>query len=259
MRKKDDRLNKLIEILKLQNGVAVKELAVMLGVSEMTVRRDLEALKERDLILDIPGVAVLNSQHPYSAEDDKYQLSQAVKAHMKEKERIGRFAASLIHEDDCIIIDNGSTAERLAANLPLDTKITVFTCSLNIMNMICNNPNISVIFGGGYYHADTAMCESPETVPLIRNVRATKVFTTASGVHDKMGVTCMNNYEPEIKQAIIQSGAEKILLVDSSKFGVIKPCFLTDIESFDRVITDKNIPEEWAELITEKQIRLDIV
>ena len=69
----------------------------------------------------------------------------------------------------------------------------------------------------------------------------------------------MNNYELEIKQAIIQSGAEKILLADSSKFGVIKPCFITDIDIFDRIITDTNISEEWIQLIRDKGIHLDIV
>lgn len=94
---------------------------------------------------------------------------------------------------------------------------------------------------------------------LIKNVRATKVFATAAGVHDKMGITCMNNYELEVKQTIIQSGAEKILLVDSSKFGKIEPCFLTDIDIFDRVITDKKLSREWVQWIREKGIQLDLV
>lgn len=259
MSKKEARLNRLIEILKQQNGVTIKELAVILDVSDMTVRRDLDTLRARNVILDIPGAAVLNHKFPYSEEEDRYQLSLAVQSHMPEKKRIGKFAASLIQKDDCVIIDNGSTAECLAASIPADAKMTVFTCSLNILNMICNNPNISIIFGGGYYHPDTALFESQENLSLIRNVRAAKVFTTASGIHEKMGVTCMNNYEPEIKQASIQSGAEKILLVDSSKFGAIKPVFLTDIEIFDRIITDTNLSEEWAAVIREKGIQLDLV
>ena len=103
------------------------------------------------------------------------------------------------------------------------------------------------------------MFESSENITLIKNIRATKVFASAAGVHETMGVTCMNNYELEIKQAIIQSGAEKILLADSSKFGVIKPCFITDIDIFDRIITDTNISEEWIQLIRDKGIHLDIV
>ena len=258
MCKKDERLNRLVEILERQNGVPIRELAVILDVSEMTVRRDLETLKARNIILDIPGAAVLNTQR-ISGEEEGYLLSRATRAHMKEKERIGKYAASLIEQDDCIIIDNGSTVEYLADNIARDTKLTVFTCNLNILNKICNNPNISVIFGGGYYHPDTTLFECPESIQLINNVRATKVFVSAAGVHDSMGVTCMNNYELNIKQAIIQSGAEKILLADSSKFGVIKPCFLTDLDIFNRIITDRELQPEWEELVRAKGIKLEMV
>ena len=259
MSKKDERLNRLIEILKIQNGATIRELAQLLDVSEMTVRRDLDTLKAKNMILDIPGAAVLNTQYVYEGEDDGYQLSMATHAHVNEKERIGMFAASLIQPDDCVIIDNGSTVEYLADNIAKDTKMTIFTCNLNILNKICNNHNISIIFGGGYYHPDTTLFESSENITLIKNIRATKVFASAAGVHETMGVTCMNNYELEIKQAIIQSGAEKILLADSRKFGVIKPCFITDIDIFDRIITDTNISEEWIQLIRDKGIHLDIV
>ena len=259
MSKKEDRLTRLIEILKRQNGATIRDLAQMLDVSEMTVRRDLDALKSKNVILDIPGAAVLNTQYTYEGEDDAYQLSMATRSHAKEKERIGKFAASLIQQDDCVIIDNGSTVEYLADSIAKDMKVTVFTCNLNILNKICSNPNISIIFGGGYYHPDTTLFESAENITLIKNIRATKVFASAAGVHDTMGVTCMNNYELEIKQTIIQSGAEKILLVDSSKFGMIKPCFVTDLDIFDRIITDTNLSEEWVQLIQEKGIELNMV
>lgn len=259
MSKKEQRLNRLIEILKKQNGATIRELAQLLDVSEMTVRRDLDTLKAKNMILDIPGAAVLNTQYVYNREGDKYQLSKATHAYVNEKERIGMFAASLIRPDDCVIIDNGSTVEYLADNIAKDTKMTIFTCNLNILNKICNNPNISIIFGGGYYHPDTTLFESAENVTLIKNIRATKVFASAAGVHETMGVTCMNNYELEIKQAVIQSGAEKILLTDSSKFGVIRPCFITDIDIFDRIITDTNISEEWIQLIQDRGIHLDLV
>lgn len=259
MSKKNERLNRLIEILRKQNGATIKELSQLLDVSEMTVRRDMDTLKEKNMILDIPGVAVLNTQHAYSGEEEGYQLSKATHSHVIEKERIGKFAASLIQADDCVIIDNGSTVEYLADSIARDTKMTIFTCNLNILNKICNNPNISIIFGGGYYHPDTTLFESSENITLINNIRATKVFASAAGIHDTMGVTCMNNYELDIKQAIIQSGAEKILLADSSKFGVIKPCFLTEIDIFDRIITDVNLSAEWVDIIEHKGIRLDMV
>lgn len=261
MGKKDARLNRLIEILKMQNGgTTIRELASMLDVSEMTIRRDLEVLKDRNVVLDIPGAGVLNSQFIVKQNDENgYELSAASKEHRNEKKRIGKFAASLIEQDDCVIIDNGSTMEFLAESIDANTKMTILTCNLNILNKICNNPNFNIIFGGGYYHPDTTLFESAENIELIKNTRASKVFASAAGVHGTMGITCVNNYETDTKQALLTSGAEKILVVDSSKFGLIKPCFWTDIDAFDRVITDKNISEEWIEKIQSKNIHLDIV
>lgn len=257
--KKDERLDRLIEILEQQNGATIRELSVILNVSEMTVRRDLETLKERNLILNIPGAAVLNPQRKLEVDEEHYHLSMATRTHKKEKEKIGRYAASLIKAEDCVIIDNGSTVEYLADNIPRDIPLTIVTYNLNILNKICTNPNISIIFGGGYFHPDTMSFESQESIQMIENIRATKVFVSAAGVHDRMGVTCMSDYELRIKQAIIRSGAEKILVTDSSKFGVIKPCFLMDLDTFDRVITDDGISAEWAELIRARGIQLKIV
>lgn len=257
MSRKEERLNQVVDILKKRNSATIKELAILLDVSEMTIRRDMEMLKAKGIILDIPGVAVLNVSA--ADEADKYLLSMATTFHAKEKERIGRYAAALIHDDDCIVIDNGSTTECLADNLSPDKRISVFTCNLNIVNKICNYPNVSIIFGGGYYHPDTTLFECEESIELLKKVRATKAFLSAAGVHESMGITGMNSYELTIKRELIQTGAEKILLVDSSKFGLIKPWFITDLEIFDRIITDTGITQEWVEIIENKDIRLDIV
>lgn len=257
MSKKDERLNRIVDILKKRNSAAIKELAVMMDVSEMTIRRDLETLKENDVILDIPGVAVLKTAN--LGEMDEYLLSTATAFHAKEKERIGKYAASLIHDDDCVMIDNGSTTECLADNISPEKKITVFTCNLNILNKVCNGPNVSIIFGGGYYHPDTTLFECQESIELLKKVRATKVFVSAAGVHETMGVTGMNRYELETKRGLIQVGAQKILLVDSSKFGKIKPCFIADVDAFDMIITDTGLPKEWRKIILEKGIQLEIV
>lgn len=102
------------------------------------------------------------------------------------------------------------------------------------------------------------MFESPEGISLIKKTRATKVFVSAAGVHENLGVTCSNNYEVLTKQAIINSSLEKILLVDSSKFGVVKSAYFADLDDFDTIITDDGISNEWKEIIHTKGIKLII-
>lgn len=258
MGKKEDRVERITTLLSQAASISVRDLAVRLGVSEMTVRRDLAAMRKQNLVLDVPGFAVLN-RGVASDELNSYLLGRAATVHQDEKMRIGRYAASLIEPNDCIIIDSGTTVEYIPDNIDRDTKATIFTCNLNILNRICNKPNLSVIFGGGYYHADTTSFECAESVELIKKVRAAKAFVSAAGVHEKLGVTLFNSYEMDMKNAIIRYSNERILVADSSKFGIIRPCFLADLPTFQMVITDTGLSMQWQEHIRSLGIRLVMV
>lgn len=258
MGKKDARISQITELLETERSISIRDLAVRLNVSEMTVRRDLSALREQNIVLDVPGFAVLN-RSSVSDELNSYLLGRAATVHQEEKTRIGEYAASLIGQNDCIIIDSGTTVEYIPDNIDKNTKATIFTCNLNILNRICNNPNFSVIFGGGYYHADTTSFECAESIELIKKVRATKAFVSAAGVHENLGVTLFNNYEMDMKNAIIRYSNERILVADSSKFGIIRPCFLADLTTFHMVITDTSLPKQWQEHIRSLGIELVMV
>jgi DeoR family deoxyribose operon repressor len=250
------RLKQIVEILRKRQSAPIKELAQQLDVSEMTIRRDIEVLSCRNILMNVRGLVMLNSQFDAEADGWHYSLQSAKNLRLKEKERIGAYAASLLEEDDCIIIDNGTTTERLARNIAPNLKLTVLTTNLNIINCLCSNPNISLILSGGYFHKDTSLFESPEGVSLINKTRANKVFVSASGVHRTMGVTCANSHEMTIKKAIIESGAKRILLTDSSKFGIIRTTFFARLEDFDKIITDRGLSDEWADFIRDRKVEL---
>ena len=93
---------------------------------------------------------------------------------------------------------------------------------------------------------------------MIRNFRATKAFVSASGANNQFGVTCMNSYERETKKAILQSSMRKILLVDSSKFGVIRTDYFAELSDFDEIVTDAGISTEYSEFIKNLGIALRI-
>lgn len=253
MGKKETRINRLVEILQQRQGMTVKELASYFDVSEMTIRRDMELLKKENVILAIPGAAVYNSNN------DNYSIVDATVTNVREKDRIGRYAAGLVEENDCLIIDNGTTTEQLAAHIPASLSATVLTCNLNIINTLAQKPKISIICGGGYYHGDTGMFESPESISLIQKSRATKVFCSAAGVHQTMGVTCMNSYEVSTKRAIMQSGAKRILLIDSTKFGIVRSCYISDLSNYDMIVTDSGISRETREKLEAMDLDLVVV
>lgn len=259
MKKKLTRQNELISVLKKKNGATVKELSDLFQVSEMTIRRDLNVLKANNIVNNVYGATIYNPNQVNKDLDGSYSLSSAKVANHDCKSQIGTYAASLIESEDIIIIDTGSTTEKLAQNLPTNLKATVLCYNINILNSLCNHPNIRLIFAGGYFHPNTQMFESAQGLSLIRETRATKVFVSAAGVHDSLGVTCANRYESPTKSSIMESSIERILLVDSSKFGIIKSSYFANITDFNQIITDSGITNKWIDYIKSLNIELVIV
>ena len=258
MSKKLQRANKIIDILKEKNGATVKELALILGVSEMTIRRDLEILKCNNIINNVYGAAIYNPSNNIEIPESLYNIENELVKHENEKIKIGKAAASLINENDIVIIDTGTTTEKLAEFINNDINISALIYNTNILMALSKKKNIILIFSGGYFHPNTMMFESPEGISLIEKTRATKVFVSAAGVHENLGVTCSNSYEVLTKKAIIKSSLEKILLVDSQKFGIVKSSYFAELSDFHTIITDSGISETWRKKINDLGLKLII-
>lgn len=258
MNKKMQRTNKLIQILKEKNGASVKELAQILGVSEMTIRRDLEVLKDNNIVTNVYGATIYNPTNNIN-KLSSYDLDTETIKFEDKKCKIGLAAAKLIKANDIIIIDTGTTTVKLAENIPDDIKITALCYNANILNALKGKENINLIFSGGYFHPNTQMFESEDGISLINKTRATKVFVSAAGIHTELGVTCSNSYEVATKRAILSSSLEKILLINSEKFGTVQSSYFADLSEFDVIITDNNIAESWKYSIEKLGITLIIV
>jgi len=257
LKKQTKRMNAIIDFLKTKNGASIKELANLFQVSDMTIRRDVSILSEQGLVSNLYGAVVIspdvNSTLP------SYNLDNATTSNQIEKNRIGQFAASLIKSNDILIIDTGSTTEALARHISSDIPLTILCNTQNVLKHLLTKPQLKLIFAGGFYHPNTQLFESNEGRKLISNVRATKVFMSAAGVHESMGVTCVNSYEVDNKLAIMQSGFERILLVDSAKFSVIQSSYFADLNQFHTIITDSEITPVWVSLIENLGIKLHVV
>lgn len=257
--KRSLRMNKLIAMLKENESVSVKELAERLNVSEMTIRRDLKTLKEDDIIERIHGGASLVKSNRVETQYDNYELYSEKVRMNEEKERIGKYAASLVTEGDVFIIDTGSTTDKLAKYVPEDIDITVLCYNYNVLSYLVQKPRARIIFPGGYFHPNGQFFESPQGIELIEAIRVNKIFISASGVHESLGITCANNYEVLTKRTALQMAQTRILVADSSKFGQIRPAYFAQLSEIDMIITDDGINEEWREIIANHDIQLKIV
>lgn len=245
MKKGDRRKRKLMEIVKREGAVSVVELAEALGVSYMTIKRDTGDLEERKLLEVINGVAVYNRDLVFDAEGS-YSLARAGTAMTEEKDRIGLRAAALIEDNDTIIVDSGTTTEFLVRHLPDDIRVTILCYCMNVLAEVYKRNNCRLIFAGGYFHKNSLMFESPEGLALIKRTRAAKAFVTASGVNAELGATSDNYYEAPVKRAIIESSQKRVLLADSSKFGLVKSSYFADLAEFDAIVSDAGLPRGFS-------------
>jgi DeoR family deoxyribose operon repressor len=255
MSNRRNRLAAIVQILQVRNAASVAELAEHLSVSEMTVRRDLGLLAQDNIVMVLHSGAVLN---PGRVGSSRYSLAEAGAQRRELKTAIGAKAATLLEEGDIIILDGGSTTEYLAKNMPDTLQLTVICWALNILVEVHRRESYSLVFAGGSLHENSLVFESAEGVQMINRYRAGKAFLSASGVSEKLGVTCTNAYEIEMKKAAIRSSLDRILVVDSSKFGTIQPAYFADLSEFTTVVTDSGIPPEYEEHVRSLGISLHI-
>jgi DeoR family deoxyribose operon repressor len=252
--KKYDRYERMIKFLKENNHFStVKEISEFLGVSNMTVYRDVEELCEKEVLSQVYGGIILNQDYmgSNSSFSDFYSVKASEEINIERKERIARKAISLVEHDDVILIDSGSTTEHFARLLPTNIPLTILCHATNILYEVQRKPNCRIFMAGGFYHSTTQCFESNEGLSLIRRVRTSKAFISASGVSDKLGATCYHMFEAETKKAIMETSNQKILLADSSKFGKITNSFFANLDDFDIVITDKDISQYYKKFLED--------
>lgn len=259
MGKRELRIHSLTDMLQGRGFVSIKELAKHFHVSEMTIRRDLAVLKKTNVADNVGGTAFYRPASTGSLSDPDYNLPEELVKQNIQKDNIGRFAASLIGKDDIVIIDTGTTTEKIAPHIPENLNITVLCYSTNILQELYNKTGVHLLFAGGFYHPKTQMFESSQGISFIQSIRAKKVFISAAGIHPDLGVTCVNSYEVPTKNAILKSSLHKILVADSSKFDKIRPAYFCDLQQINTVITDDGLPSHWVDFLEAEGIQVHIV
>lgn len=231
---KIDRLRLLAGALENQSVMRLRDAAALLGVSEMTVRRDIAASPGQFTYLGgyIVSAADVPNASTYTIDEEKDHFAQA-------KAEASAAAARLLVDNETVFIDCGTTLTTLARQIPADMHLTVVCYSLNVAEILRRKPNVRMILLGGMYVPSSDSFASDESVETLRRMGINKAFVSAGGVDEARGVTCWNFHEVAIKQAAMASAVERYLVVDSSKFGKVKAMRFSQIDDFDSVITEK--------------------
>lgn len=262
MKKKEQRINNILELIREQPEMSTKELANILSVSEMTIRRDLNYLRESNILRESMGKKYINMPVSHNSETPSnilYDFGYELTTHVEEKQRIAQKATSFLDPRDIIILDSSTTVSMMVPYLPHALDLTIICYNYHILSQLPKTSKSNLIFTGGIYNHHMQMFESPEGINIIKEHRAKKCFFSTSGIHERLGMTCSYPYEVLTKRASLSSSAKRILLSDSSKFGVVTTSYFAKLSDCDIIITDDGISAEWIKIIENLGIELYIV
>ncbi len=246
-----DRHAQLIELLKRRGYCSVVEMSQLLNVSQMTIRRDLHILHEKQIVEVTYGGARF-----IASKQSEPDFDIRTHEHLAEKQAIGKLAAKLfIEERDVIGIDSGSTTLEIVRNLP-NIPLTIVTHSLAAANVVAQNRRYSLIMlGGVLQHEANCLC-GPQAIAALHTLYINKLFLSTSGLLPSDGLSCNNLPDAEVKQALISSARQTILCMDSSKVGRAFLARFATLNAIDILITDNGISNESREAIEQQQVQI---
>ena len=233
MRKKEDRTSLILELLVKEKKLEVCELAEHLGVSQVTVRKDLDLMEEQGLITREHGYAVLSS-----TDDIKGRLAW----HYEEKRKIARRAAELVKDGDTIMIESGSCCALLAKALTeLRRGVTIITNSAFIADYIRRSSDFEIVLLGGIYQQDAQVMVGPMVRQCAENFWVDRFFIGVDGWSERTGFTNQDQMRAQAVRDMARQADQVIVLTESDKFmrrGTV-PLNLKD--QVKTVITDQNV------------------
>ena len=236
-----ERRQSIVELLRRQPGCGVKEMATTLGVSEGTVRNDLNALENEGVLKRFHGGAVLLGQRSFQ----NTSFANRHREHALEKEVIGHCASLLVSDGDSILLDASSTVYYLALALEARQGLRVVTNGLDVARLLAKNPANTVILIGGILNQDGSSLTGLFSEQAMHELHLQKAFISCSGFSVERGMTEVHLEEAQLKRKALESARQVFALVDSSKLGhedltiFVRPLQITHL------FTDKGITDEW--------------
>lgn len=233
MRRKEDRTGQILELLVREKKLEVAELSARLGVSQVTVRKDLDAMEAQGLITREHGFAVLSS-----TDDIKGRLAY----HYEEKRKIALRAAELVKDGDTIMIESGSCCALLAAALTeLRSGVTIITNSAFIADYIRRSSDFQIILLGGIYQQDAQVMVGPMVRQCAENFWVDRFFIGVDGWSARAGFTNQDQMRAQAVRDMARQADQVIVLTESEKFTGHGTVPLNLKDQVKTVITDQEI------------------
>ena len=246
---KEVRRQTIKEIISNQGSMMISELALRLGVSEMTIHRDLDVLQDEGFLTKKRGGAVVNDYIDYSANNYRYNYVKSL--YIKEKQAIAKTAFSLLKQRETLIFDNSTTACEVAKLLKHDVMMTVIATNPGVFNELSNSPGITLYSTGGLYSMQTNSLVGNAAEDFVDRVKITTAILSAACVSTEHGVTESYPSEASLKRKIFSAADRTLLLVDHNKLGRMGTEMIAKLSDIDVIITDSGADIGYIKLLED--------
>jgi DeoR/GlpR family transcriptional regulator of sugar metabolism len=253
---REERLMQIMELIHKDKKVVVSELALKFDLSKPSIRLDLAELESRGLIERTHGGAILRDtvSNKYIAVKNGLDLRKEI--YKEEKQRIGKAVLNLIHDGDSIMIDGGSSAYYVVKSIGARRGLTIITSTLSLLPLIMDIPDAKVYLTGGLVHKEFEDLIGDISISTLRRFKPNYAIFGIDAISIESGLFSTESSTAEIKKQMLASGAQSIVVADSSKFGKVSLCHVAGIEDIDYLVTDKNVPRDFVDYLNGTKVKL---
>jgi DeoR family transcriptional regulator, aga operon transcriptional repressor len=249
-----DRRLQIMKYLEVDEKVDVGALSRQFGVSEVTVRKDLRHLEEKNLLIRSRGGAMKQG-----LVDMDLNIFERRKQNMDKKLKIGKAAAAMIGDGETIILDSGTTIMELAKNISKQIETTIITIAVDIACRLAEYPKLRVIMPGGILRRNSLSTVGERAASFLNDFHCDKFFLSADGLDMEQGLLTMNIEEAHLARICIENSNQVIALIDSGKLQKTGIMTIAPLSKIDLIITDSGITDDQVNLLRSRNVKLMII
>lgn len=229
----EERFARILSILESMGSVTVQQLMTQLDASESTIRRDLNALDANGQLIKVHGGAIIKNA-AYSTEDD--EVIHRKEQNKEAKEKIARYAASLIQPEDFVYLDAGTTTERMIDYINAHHAVFVTNAITHAKKLADRGYMVYIL--GGEFKAVTEAIVGEEALVTLEKYNFTKGFWGTNGISLKRGFSTPELNEALVKRKSMENCREPYVLADGSKWNQISSVTFAPFENATIITTD---------------------
>lgn len=250
------RHERILRLLEEEGHVTTDRFLSQLGVSKMTLWRDLRQLDQAGLLQKVHGGAV---QANGSVREEPHMGEKALEQFQSKKRLAEHAARTYVEEGSILILDGSPTVAHMVFDLG-NASLTLLTNGLRTLTLASRlTPTPTIIASGGILRFSSLTFVGPEAEDFFRKARADTLFICGEGITAPGGVTDVNPLDITVKRLMMERAKRVVFLMDSKTFGKESFASLASFDEIDVLVTDDGAPEEMIRMIHDRGVRVDVV